>query len=61
MINKDELMDQCLDKAVEVAMILTEQSKEELHAKLLHDPKLHASIRHIASLYYGLKINEDQK
>jgi hypothetical protein len=57
-INKDEIMDKCLDKAIRLASIITNESEEQLQKRACYDAMFHAAIRHIAQMYFEFETNE---
>jgi hypothetical protein len=57
-INKDELMDGCLDEALKLIRLITNEKEEEQHKRIVNDPVYHNVIRHIASMYFEFETNE---
>lgn len=57
-INKDEIMDNCLDRALTLVATATEMSDDELHDKVRNDAKFYKLVRHIAEMYFELETNE---
>jgi len=57
-IDKGEIYDKCIDKALEVMRLATKETKEDSRNRYMRDNVYRTVIKHQASMYYEFETNE---
>lgn len=60
-VSKDEIMDNCIDKALELIGMVIKDNEQELQKKFITDPVFHNVVRHIADMYFEFETNKNFK